>query len=52
MKINYYPDTDLIYIDLSAKTKSKSTEISEGVVLDNDENGKIVWIDKIMQLTN
>ncbi|MHB1688917.1 MAG: DUF2283 domain-containing protein [Ignavibacteriaceae bacterium] len=45
MKINYYPDTDSIYIDLSSKTSIESAEISEGVVLDYDENGKLVGID-------
>ncbi len=45
MKINYYPDTDSIYIDLSSKTSTESTEISEGVVLDYDEKGKLVGID-------
>ncbi len=45
MKINYYSDTDSIYIDLSSKTSTESTEISEGVVLDYDENGKLVGID-------
>ena len=45
MKINYYPDTDSIYIDLSSKTSVESTEISEGVVLDYDGNGKLVGID-------
>ncbi len=45
MKINYYPDTDSVYIDLSSKSSVDSTEISEGVVLDYDENGKIVGID-------
>ena len=45
MKINYYRDTDSIYIDLSSKTSVESTEISEGVVLDYDGNGKLVGID-------
>lgn len=45
MKINYYPETDSIYIDLSSKTSSESTEISEGVVLDYDEEGNLVGID-------
>ena len=45
MKINYYPDTDSVYIDLSSKTSTESTEISEGVVLDYDEKGKLVGID-------
>jgi len=45
MKINYYPETDSMYIDLSSKTSVDSTEISEGIVLDYDENGNIVGID-------
>ena len=45
MKINYYPDTDSLYIDLSSKSSSESVEISEGVVVDYDKNGHIVGID-------
>jgi len=30
MKLNYYPDTDSLYIDLSEKTSVNSIEISEG----------------------
>ena len=45
MKLNYYPDTDSLYIDLSKNSSSKSIEISEGVVIDYDENDNIVGID-------
>lgn len=45
MKIDYFPDTDSIYIDLSSKTSRDSIEISEGVVIDYDEKGQIVGID-------
>ena len=45
MKLNYYPDTDSMYIDLSSKSSAKSVEISEGVVLDYDEKGSLVGID-------
>ncbi len=45
MKINYYPDTDSIYIDFSSKTSIESKEISEGIVLDYDKEGKLVGID-------
>ena len=41
----YYPETDSLYIDLSEKTGSKSVEVSEGVVLDYDADGKLVGID-------
>ncbi len=45
MKLNYYPDTDSLYIDLSAKTSVESTEVSTGVVLDYDSEGNLVGID-------
>jgi len=45
MKINYYPDTDSLYIDLSEKPSVESREISEGVVLDYDAEGNLVGID-------
>ncbi|NOZ09763.1 MAG: DUF2283 domain-containing protein [Gammaproteobacteria bacterium] len=45
MKLNYYPDTDSLYIDLSECPSAESREISEGVVLDYDANGKLVGID-------
>jgi len=34
MKLNYFPDTDSLYIDLSHKQSTESQEVSEGVVLD------------------
>ena len=45
MKINYYPDTDSLYIDLSHKPSVDSREISSGVVLDYDIDGNLVGID-------
>ena len=45
MKIAYYPDTDSMYIDLSAKSSVESKEVSPGVVLDFDSDGNIVGID-------
>lgn len=45
MKINYYPETDSLYIDLSHKTSVDSREISDGIVLDYDEHGNLVGID-------
>ena len=45
MKLNYYPETDSLYIDLSSKVSTDSMEISEGVVIDYDESGKVVGID-------
>ena len=45
MKLNYYPETDSLYIDLSEQLSVESKEISEGVLLDYDANGKLVGID-------
>lgn len=45
MKVNYYPDTDSLYIDLSSKPSVDSREVSEGVVLDYDADGNLVGID-------
>ncbi len=45
MKINYYPETDSLYIDLSHKPSVDSREVSDGVILDYDELGNIVGID-------
>jgi len=45
MKLNYYPETDSLYIDLSEKTSMESKEISEGIILDYDAEGSLVGID-------
>lgn len=45
MKLNYHPDTDSLYIDLSDRPSAESKEVSEGVVLDYDADGKLVGID-------
>lgn len=45
MKLNYYPETDSLYIDLSSKPSIESVEISEGIVLDYDDKGNITGID-------
>ena len=45
MKLNYYPETDSLYIDLVDRASVESTEVSEGVVLDYDADGNLVGID-------
>ena len=45
MKLNYYAETDSLYIDLSSKASAESIEISEGIVVDYDEEGNITGID-------
>ena len=45
MKLNYYAETDSLYIDLSSSPSVDSIEISDGVVVDYDANGKVTGID-------
>lgn len=45
MKLNYYPETDSLYIDLSSKTSVETREISAGINLDYDDKGELVGVD-------
>jgi uncharacterized protein YuzE len=45
MKLNYYPETDSLYIDLAERPSVETREISEGVLLDYDADGNLVGID-------
>ncbi len=45
MKLNYYPETDSLYIDFAKGASVESREVSEGVVLDYDAQGNLVGID-------
>ena len=45
MKLHYYPETDSLYIDLNARPSADSREISEGLVVDFDAEGRVVGID-------
>ncbi len=45
MRLQYYPETDSLYIDLSSRPSAESREVSAGVVLDYDVRGILVGID-------
>jgi len=45
MKLNYYPETDSLHIDLAEHPGAESGEISEGIVLDYDSKGNLAGID-------
>ena len=45
MKLNYYPDTDSLYIDLSEMESVESREVADGVVIDYDAAGNVVGIE-------
>ena len=52
MKLNYYPDTDSLYIALSPNASADSNEVAEGVVLDFDADGRLVGSTSTMPATN
>ncbi|MBA3945956.1 MAG: DUF2283 domain-containing protein [Herpetosiphonaceae bacterium] len=45
MKLEYFPDTDSLYIDLSSRPSVDSLEVQSGIVLDFDEHGNLTGID-------
>ena len=45
MKLHYYPDTDSLYIELQSEPSADSIEVSDGLVVDVDKNGRVVGID-------
>ena len=45
MKLNYFPDTDSLYIELAEQVSVESREVSEGVVIEYDARGNLVGID-------
>ncbi|MEA3305916.1 MAG: DUF2283 domain-containing protein [Candidatus Omnitrophota bacterium] len=45
MRLNYYEETDSLYIDLSSKTSIETREISPGINLDYDKQGEVIGID-------
>ena len=45
MKIQYFYDTDSLYIHFSSRPSQDSEEVAEGVVIDYDDEGNIVGLD-------
>lgn len=45
MRFHYYAETDSLYIDLSEKAGADPWEVAPGIVLDFDDQGKLVGID-------
>ena len=41
MKFRHYPETDSLYIDLQERPGADSREVSPGVVLDLDAEGRL-----------
>lgn len=45
MKLQYYPDTDSLYIDLNSRPGADAREIVQGLVVDFDAEGNVVGLD-------
>ena len=45
MKLNYYPETDSLYIELKSAPSAETREIVDGLNADFDANGAVVGID-------
>jgi uncharacterized protein YuzE len=45
MRIEYFPDTDSLYIDLAERPGVDAREVGHGIVIDLDEGGHPVGID-------
>src|SRR5262249_41424392 len=45
MKLDYYPETDSLYIELKSTPGTEAREIVAGLVVDLDANGEVVGFD-------
>ena len=44
MKVRYFEDTDTLYIELSEQEPARTEELNDNVLLELDENGKVVGL--------
>jgi uncharacterized protein YuzE len=45
VKLSYHPETDSLYIELSAKASPDTQEIAAGLLVDFDAEGNVVGLD-------
>ena len=45
MVFEYYPDTDMLYITLADGTSTESEEVAPGIVLDFDEQKRVIGVE-------
>jgi uncharacterized protein YuzE len=45
MIFQYYPDTDMLYIQLATGVSTESEEVAPGIVLDFDERNRVIGIE-------
>ncbi len=44
MKVQYFPDTDTLYLTLQSKPSIESEEVSPDIILDFDADGNVIGI--------
>jgi uncharacterized protein YuzE len=45
MKLHYYPETDSLYIEISAQPSAETREVASGFSADFDRAGNLVGLD-------
>lgn len=45
MVFQYYPDTDMLYIQLGDGISTESEEVAPGIVLDFDEHNRVIGVE-------
>ena len=45
MVFEYYPDTDMLYIQLATGVSTESEEVAPGIALDFDERNQVIGIE-------
>lgn len=45
MKLQYYPETDSLYIELKSRPGAEVREVADGLNVDLDEAGEVVGFD-------
>jgi uncharacterized protein YuzE len=45
LKLQYYPETDSLYVELSARAGVETREVAEGLNVDIDAEGHVVGFD-------
>ena len=52
MKLQYYPDTDSLYVELKPIPGVETREVSDGLIVDLDADGQVVGFDMKMNGTH
>ena len=45
MKLQYYPETDSLYVEFKAGPGAETIEVTEGLNVDVDDHGEVVGFD-------